>query len=399
MKIAIINTLYAPYKIGGAEVSVQLLAEALAASGNDISVITLTENKEREVSILNGVKVYRVPLRNIYWPFSKVVHGAFKKFMWHLIDAYNFGARRDVYKLLRDMAPDIVYTNNISGFSVSIWDAASRLRVPIVHTSRDYYLIHPNTKLYSNDSVQNPRSIQIKLWSFLKKIKSKQVGLYLPISDYIGGLHSDLGFFENAKKTTVYNSIDMPTLLPKSDKQKTSTNTVLGFIGRIDPSKGLENILDALSKLGSEYELIIAGTGQEDYMLGLKARNTIQKVYWLGASSPSEFFPKVDILIVPSLWEEPLGRVVLESYSYGVPVITSRSGGMPEIVISGKTGYCYDKNNPQALADTIKGFNLHRKIETYDNCLRYAKEFTREQVRIKYITEMTTLKDSKFYHS
>ncbi len=86
MKIIIVNSLYYPYKFGGAEVSVQLLAEGLVARGITVKVITLNNKKEIERFNHNGVEVVSFPLRNIYWPFDKTNYTKIKKAIWHVRD-------------------------------------------------------------------------------------------------------------------------------------------------------------------------------------------------------------------------------------------------------------------------------------------------------------------------
>lgn len=103
MKIVILNTLYHPYKIGGAEVSVQLLAESLADTGHSVSVISLHEAAEC-IDHLNGVTLYRLPLRNLYWPFSGNPSRP-RRLLWHLLDIYNPLARADVSRLLKQISP------------------------------------------------------------------------------------------------------------------------------------------------------------------------------------------------------------------------------------------------------------------------------------------------------
>ncbi len=61
----------------------------------------------------------------------------------------------------------------------------------------------------------------------------------------------------------------------------------------------------------------------------------------------------LDLLIVPSRWQEPFGRIVVESYSVGVPVLCLRRGGLPELVQPGKTGWVQDDWDPDQLAAVI----------------------------------------------
>ena len=114
------NALYYPYRVGGAEISVQLLAEELVRQGNKVCVVTLGESKTREERLINGVDVIILPLRNVYWPYSEKKNSPYKKVFWHLLDVYNIFMYNQVRKEIRRYAPDIVHTNNLSGFSVCV---------------------------------------------------------------------------------------------------------------------------------------------------------------------------------------------------------------------------------------------------------------------------------------
>ncbi|HIE0173615.1 TPA: glycosyltransferase [Serratia marcescens] len=127
MKIALINTLYAPYKIGGAEVSVQLLAESLQRAGHEVGVFCLHEFDEIKYDTLNGVHIAYLPLKNMYWPFQASSASKLKKAVWHLLDSYNPFMARAMRKELRKFSPDVVHTNNLSGFSVAAWRVAKKL--------------------------------------------------------------------------------------------------------------------------------------------------------------------------------------------------------------------------------------------------------------------------------
>nr|WP_250143556.1 glycosyltransferase [Escherichia coli] len=79
MKIMILNSLYYPYKFGGAEVSVQLLAEELVKKNHEVRVVTLNDEGSIKKEVLNGVKVISLPLKNRYWPFSSEAHSRIQK--------------------------------------------------------------------------------------------------------------------------------------------------------------------------------------------------------------------------------------------------------------------------------------------------------------------------------
>lgn len=70
MKLLIINTLYYPNIIGGAEQSVQLLAEAICHWGHEVVVVCTSPNPGRTIKFINSVKVYYLGLKNLYWQFD-----------------------------------------------------------------------------------------------------------------------------------------------------------------------------------------------------------------------------------------------------------------------------------------------------------------------------------------
>ncbi|HBR3474768.1 TPA: glycosyltransferase, partial [Klebsiella pneumoniae] len=98
MNILLINTLYFPYKVGGAEVSVRLLAEGLVKSGHIVTVLSIHEGKDLKIDMINGVTVYYIPFANFYWQFSNSNHNAVKRLFWHLVDNYNPFLKKTIKK-------------------------------------------------------------------------------------------------------------------------------------------------------------------------------------------------------------------------------------------------------------------------------------------------------------
>ncbi|HGO4298408.1 TPA: glycosyl transferase family 1, partial [Klebsiella pneumoniae] len=90
--------------------------------------------------------------------------------------------------------PDVVHTNNLSGFSTSVWAVAKKNKIKIVHTARDYYLMHPNCTLFKNNENMNVKSLNVKAWSFFKKKKSAKIDVFIGISEFITNLHKNNGF-------------------------------------------------------------------------------------------------------------------------------------------------------------------------------------------------------------
>ena len=87
MKILIVNSLYYPDEIGGAEIGLRYLSEELRRRGLSVVVACLTAGPTLERSTVNDVVVIRIPVANVYWPFGRrKAASALTRLMWHLVE-------------------------------------------------------------------------------------------------------------------------------------------------------------------------------------------------------------------------------------------------------------------------------------------------------------------------
>ncbi len=104
-------------------------------------------------------------------------------------------------------------------------------------------------------------------------------------------------------------------------------------------------------------------------------------IEFLGFVRPKDFFPEIDVLVVPSLWHDISPKVIDEANEYGVPVISSNRGGMVEKVEEGRTGFLFDPDYPSSLTEKMQRFI--RKPDTINYmqaaCLERVKELTAEK--------------------
>ncbi|BEO36786.1 glycosyl transferase [Serratia marcescens] len=326
MNILMVNTLYAPYAVGGAEVSVQLLAEELVKSGHKVRVLTLHNEKKRKKELLNGVDIVYLPLANIYWPFQKK-RGRISKLIWHLLDLYNPVMARKVGKEIDDFNPDVVHTNNISGFSVAVWKKIKNKKIKLVHTSRDYYLFHPNSTMFNKNGNMHTSLASVRFWSFVKRRMSRHVDTYIGISDYILKFHRDNGFFIGSEVDCIYNAVDVIEV-----EKRTSRDLRVGFIGRLTEDKGFDIFCSIAEKYKGDTTIKFSAAGRfntDEEALRVRAHKS--EISLLGFVPISEFLQNVDVVILPVKWREPFGRVVAESALAGKIVITNFVGGITEI--------------------------------------------------------------------
>ena len=90
------------------------------------------------------------------------------------------------------------------------------------------------------------------------------------------------------------------------------------------------------------YELWIAGVGSQYYTRLLKKSAVGLPIRWVGWLDREMFFSEIDVLVVPSLWDEPAGMVISEAMHHGVPTLASDRGGLGEIGREHQLAYLFD---------------------------------------------------------
>lgn len=330
MKLLIVNTLYHPYKVGGAEISVQALAEKLKKRGATVAVLTLGESEGKEE--VNGIIVWRLKIENVFWPFSDAKQSTLNKVKWHFNDVYNKRYDAKVTTILNSFKPHVMFTNNLGGFSVRLWDLAKSKNIKVVHTIRDYYLQCPKTTKFNGEHNCVQLCTSCKLYAIKKKKVSAGIDYVVGISRYVLQDHLENGYFQQVKNKVIYNGFVF-NYQAENFKLMNPNEVVFGYIGQINKEKGVEFMLESFSKVKHDnWKLVIAGKVAPDYLQTLKSINNSVKIEFLGYTDSSEFYKKIDVLIVPSLWHEPFGRVVLEGIISNKMVISSKNGGIKEIM-------------------------------------------------------------------
>lgn len=365
MKIMIVNSLYYPYRFGGAEISVQILAECLVEKGHEVTVLTLTSGNEIRKDVINGVSVIYLPLYNIYWPFSGEPQKKYKKLLWHLKDIYNKKMIDAVGKILNDYCPDVVHTNNLSGFSVGLFKLFKKRNRPIIHTARDYYLFHPNSTLFKHGVNINPSSYKIKILSFYKKMMCKNIDAFVGISNYVKELHTGNGFIKENISHTIYNPVN---IIRKNKVNKNNNLINIGFVGRLTIEKGFDVFIDYANKNKNKFNFIAAGKFTNDHNNSLANQANAADISLRGFVPIDEFLNSVDILLLPIKWNEPFGRVVAEAALSKTPVFTSMNGGVKEIANIFPWVVCVSEFSNEKVTEllTLSNLDIGEKINFFD---------------------------------
>ncbi len=130
------------------------------------------------------------------------------------------------------------------------------------------------------------------------------------------------------------------------------------FVGRLTPEKGVKYLIKAATKINAE--IFILGSGEHSkYLSNYTKLIGADNVHMLGYFGPEyinelrEFYQRADVVVVPSVWDEPLGLVVLEAMASSTPVVGTDKGGIPLVIKNGVNGYLVRARSSNAIATAV----------------------------------------------
>jgi len=165
------------------------------------------------------------------------------------------------------------------------------------------------------------------------------------------------------KVVVVHNGIDLAGYRRTADSSALASYGIrqpyVLFVGRISRQKGIMHLLDAAASIRAGVGIVLcAGSPDtEDVKEELAARvSSMDNVVWIDRMLPRDhviqLYSHASVFVCPSVYE-PFGIINLEAMACEIPVVASRVGGIPEVVVDGETGLLVPPRDPAALAEAI----------------------------------------------
>lgn len=394
MNILVINTLYSPNIGGGAEIICQEQAEGLAVRGHHVAVLTTgPKGTGLKQDVVNGLTVYRAGIKNVYWQYGRPT-GKLKHFLWHLWDIYNSKMMKFVENVINKEKPDIVLCHNMAGFSVSAWTVISRHKIPIVEVLHDQYLRCPNSNAFKNNIPCKGQCLMCKLMRLPHRKMTDKVSAVIGVSSFVLNSLTTLGLFRKSEKFVIHNARNFQNAKTATPWNGNET-LKLGYIGTLSEVKGVEWLIRSFMSLNINASLTIAGKGitkeYEDHLKELAS--TDKRITFTGYTRPENHYPNIHVSVVPSLWPDTFPTVAFESCAYGVPVIATNRGGLPEIIHEGNNGCICDADNPESLKEKIMCiYNSPEQVtQMSEGCKASVAEMTDEKGWIDKIEKILVM--------
>jgi glycosyltransferase involved in cell wall biosynthesis len=272
-------------------------------------------------------------------------------------------------ELIKTVRPDIVHVHELYPLLASVFRSCGDAGLPVVMSLHNFRLICPVHTCFSNGIICDKCAGRREHWCILKNCRGSlaesfafAVHRYISrktslvennVSLFISPSYFAKNFFlkHNITKSEI---VVLPHMVQLSKPQPNSiTGSYVGYSGRLDYEKGIHILIEAALRVPQIQFLITGKPSQVTYNIK-HIPNNIKFVGWLTQLQLVDFYRNARFTVVPSIWYETFGLVAIEAMSYGLPVVASRCGALPEIVDDGITGLLFEKGNISELASKIK---------------------------------------------
>lgn len=271
--------------------------------------------------------------------------------------------QRELEDIFDKFRPDAIHVHNTFPLiSPSLYWAAHRRRIPVIQTLHNFRLLCPQAMFLRQGKVCED-CLGVMPWRgairgcYRNSVGHTSVLAFMLATHRLMGTYSGkvtryialnnfcrekfvAGGLPASKISVKPNFVDFPR---KEDGERSGGL----FVGRLMPEKGLETLVEALKQLPQK-RLTIVGDGPEAFRL--KGQPGIIQA---GQLQRNEVMKKMRLarwLVMPSIWYETFGMVLIEAYASSLPVIASRLGAMADLVEEGVTGLLFNPGDPVDLA-------------------------------------------------
>ena len=349
---------------GGAETHLLDLVHAQKDQGHTVTVIATGPDKKN--------------MKSLEEEFTNVSDSILRLYFPRLFNLYSY---IKFYKNLKENKYDIVHTHqprsDFMFFILKSFTAITTTWIVSIHGKYDTYL---EGNIFFDQIRKLSMPLLVKIWNSSNQIIciSQEVKKWLTTYKIKSNI-SVISYWISKSK------------LVNLEETKESIN--IGFMGRVNKNKGVEDLLDVFEDLSEDrYNLFIAGSGKEAYLKKLNERYELKNVNFLGyVSNKEKFFSNIDIFVFPS-YSEGLGLALLESMSYSKICISRNVAPMNSILIQ-DSGYLFHNNEElkSIILDCghlfkVDILSLNKKLSNQYNLLneKYNKQVLFEKIESIY---------------
>ncbi len=379
MKVCKLSWEFPPRVVGGIARHCEGLAKALVQQNHEVHLFTLDFPGSPNYEEMDGVKVYRAS--------TELGHPNF--LTWVLL--FNHFLAKRMADVSQSVDFDVIHVHDwlaaFSGISFKHY-----LKKPMVLT------VH-STEVGRAQGLHSPDSFSINGIEWWATYEADRVIVCSQsMKNEICG-HFNLPL---DKVDVIPNAIDPTKYQTSVDRGSVRQRYGVGYgeklilcVGRLVPQKGIEYFIRAIPSIAKRYpeaKFIIVGEGWSRDILEAEAQSSGhgKKIRFTGFASDQEviyLMTSADVLVVPTVYE-PFGIVALEGMATGVPVVTSKVGGLSEVIEHDRTGLFVYPRSPESIAwgiDQVLSDPDHAKWLTENAKEKLHKAYSWEAVAMKTV--------------
>lgn len=319
MRVALVTNTLPPEGRGGAEAYVAALAGDLA-SRHELLVLT-------GGGALDGVRTVRLPGLP---PLAREANPA-RKAIWHARDQWLPAVHRATRHELEAFGPDVVHTHAEQGLSAAIFTAIRSLGSRHVHTAHDLGLLCARVTMTRDGEFCGGGCFPCRLQRAVRaRAAASRLDLLIAPSEHVLRRHLEAGVVEPERARTIRQGAQPAEAVLRGGGGLERPR--LGYIGTLARIKGVATLLDAFGSAPPSWELAVAGSGELEGLVRERAAGD-SRIRFLGrvdGEAKDAFFRELDLLVIPSEWEENAPLVAVEAAVRGLPAVVSDRGGLPE---------------------------------------------------------------------
>jgi len=198
---------------------------------------------------------------------------------------------------------------------------------------------------------------------------------YVAPSKHVVDYGTRMHLINATKATVIYNALPLrappPDLTAPRAQLRAKLNirddeVVYLFCGRLEPQKGVDVLLDACGKLPKElpWRLVICGIGEDEAALKAQAEllGISKNLLWMGWQTEVDpFYAGADLYAMPSRWES-FGLVFLEAMNFALPIVSTATQAIPEVVEDGVCGMLSPNEDVPALTNNLLRLSTDRSL-------------------------------------
>jgi len=399
LKILIVNTRH--YFGGGDSTYTFNLSQLLRKKGNDVAFFAM----QSEVNLPDDNS-------DLFVPFIDFKELNQDKNVLNGLNVlsrsiYSRDARNRFARLLDRIHPDIVHLQNLHAhITPSVIFEAKARNIPVIWTLHDYKVICPNShfridktgeicEACGKSTYYQPILKRCKKDSLLASMMASleaSAHLLIGVKNKVDYFCAPSAFLRSKFLERGYDGkkiIHTPLFLP-DDMFVASQDAgeYILFFGKLDPVKGIYILLEAIRKV-PHVKLILAG-GIDEAIKTKLLQMLPQNAKYVGMKFGDELWKLVQgalAIVLPSIWYENQPFSILEAFANRKPVITSKLGGMAELVADQERGLLVPPGNVDALADAMEWMQNNRQdaIRMGETAYSYAVEQHGEKLHYQRI--------------